>query len=215
MKMIKLSQACRLLAAILLACQIWLLPQVMYAETAHLGPGLYMAGVPTEQFQYFAAPDGYGRQRAANWCWAASIQMVLNYHGLYITQEEIVTRIYGKLIDQPGEPAQILQALSGWAPDMRGRYSAIVADPYSISEAALVSDLAYRWPLIVGLKGDPVGHAYVLTAVNYEVDSQNNPNIKSVVLRNPWPGGPSREVMNWKEFMSRLTFATRVRVLRN
>ena len=204
----------RLIIAIILACQIWFLPQTTFAEMTQIGPGRYVAGIPSGQFQYFAAPEGYGRQRSANWCWAACIQMVLNYHGLYVTQEEIVTRIYGQLVDQPGQPEQILQALSGWAPDLRGRYSAIIADTYSITGPSLVSDLAYRWPLIVGLRGDPVGHAYVLTAVTYEVDAWNNPIFKSVVLRNPWPDSPSREEMRWEEFISRVTFATRVHVVR-
>jgi len=210
----KLSWAYRLLIAIFLVCQVVLSPHA-FAETAHLGPGFDMAGVPTNQFQYFASPEDYGRQRADNWCWAACIQMVLNYHGIYVTQEEIVTRIYGKAVDQPGQPEQILQALSGWAPDTRGRYSTIVADPYLINGSSLVSDLTYRWPLIVGLRGNPVGHACVLTAVTYKVDMHNRPIIKSVVLRNPWPGSPSREEMSWKEFMSRVTFATRVHVVRN
>jgi len=199
----------------ILTCQICFLPYPAFAEIAQIRPGLYTVGIPSDQFQYFAAPETTGRQRSANWCWAASIQMVLNYHGLYVTQEEIVTRIYGQLVDQPGQPEQILQALSGWAPDTRGRYSTIIAEPYSISGPSLVTDLVYRWPLIVGLKGESIGHAYVLTAVTYEVDRFNNPIFKSVVLRNPWPNSPSREEMSWDDFMSRVMFATRVHVVRN
>jgi len=205
----------RLLIPLILASQIWILPHAGFAELTQIGPGRYVAGILSDQFQYFAAPEDNGRQRSANWCWAACIQMVLNYHGLYVTQEDIVTRIYGQLVDQPGQPEQILQALSGWAPDTRGRYSTILAEPYSITATSLVSDLAYRWPLIIGLRGEPVGHAYVLTAVTYEVDTWNNPVFRSVVLRNPWPGSPSREEMSWEEFRSRVMFATRVHVVRN
>lgn len=210
----KCRQFRRVSVAIILFFQVWFLPQAVFAETVRVGPGLYMAGIPSEQFQYFAAPESAGRQRAANWCWAASIQMVLNYHGIYVTQEQIVSRVFGKLVDQPGQPEQILQALSGWAPNVRGGYSAIVAEPYSITASTLVNDLAYRCPLIVGLKGQPVGHAYVLTAVTYGLDARNNPIFKSVVLRDPWPNRPSREEMSWDEFMSRVAFATRVHVVR-
>lgn len=211
----KRMRSSRLLLAVILVCQFWFLPQAAFADITQIGPGLYAAGIPSEQFRYFAAPDGFGRQRSANWCWAACIQMVLNYHGLYVSQEEIVTRIYGQLVDQPGRPEQILQALSGWAPDTRGRYSTILAETYSITGPSLVNDLIHRWPLIVGLRGENVGHAYVLTAATYEVDSSNNPIFRSVVLRNPWPDSPSREEMSWEEFISRVTFATRVHVVRN
>ena len=204
----------RYLLISLLAFMLLFSPSAVFAEMAEIAPGIYMAGIPTDQFQYFAAPEGYGRQRSANWCWAASIQMVLNYHGLYVTQEAIVAKVYGQLVDQPAQPEQIIQALNGWAPDVRGRYSAVMADPYSISGPTLVYDLTYRWPLIVGLRGDPIGHAYVLTAITYRVDARNNPIIQTVVLRNPWPSSPSREEMTWNEFSSRVMFATRVHVAR-
>lgn len=206
----------RIFFAILFSIQLWLPPHVTFAEVMQIGPGLYMAGIPSNQFQFFAAPESYGRQRSENWCWAACIQMVLNYHGLYVTQEQIVAKVFGELIDHPGSPEQIVAALSGWAPDIRGRYSSIVADPYNINGPSLVTDLAYRWPLIIGLqnRNNPVGHAYVLTAVTYMVDQNNNPIFQTVVLRNPWPGDQSREEISWDEFSSRVMFATRVHVIR-
>ncbi|MGH7602471.1 MAG: C39 family peptidase [Gemmatimonadaceae bacterium] len=37
----------------------------------------------------------YAEQANSNWCWAASIQMILNYYGISIKQQEIVGRSYG------------------------------------------------------------------------------------------------------------------------
>ena len=184
------------------------------AEMAQIGNGIYMAGIPTDQLQYFSAPEGYGRQRSANWCWAACIQMVLNFHGLPVTQEEIVQKVYGQLIDQPANPEQIIYALNGWGVDIAGRPSVVQAVPYNIDGPSIVRDLAYRWPLIVGLRGEPVGHAYVMTAVTYGVDQMNNPLFRSVVLRDPWPGNESRIEISWPEFLERAMFMTRVYVLR-
>lgn len=189
-----------------------------YSDIRQLGPNYFIAGVPTDQFQFFAAPEFAGRQRQANWCWAACIQMVLNYHGLYVTQEQIVSRIYGWQVDRPGTLEQVLYALSGWAPDVRGRFSSIVASPYIMSGSDIVQDLAYRWPLIVGLRGKrpgDIGHAYVLTAVYYSVDPYNRPLFDKVVLRDPWPTNASRQEMSWYEFQSRLMFAARVYVIRH
>lgn len=201
--------------AVFVLVTVALTPSVGLADLQRLGPNFFVAGVPSGQFEYFAAPALGGRQRQSNWCWAASVQMVLNYHGLYVTQEQIVQRIYGGQVDLPAQPAQILAALSGWAPDARGRYSAIYASPYTFSGSQIVQDLAYRWPIIVGLANpNGGGHAVVLTAVYYSVDQWNNPIFQRVVIRDPWPGNPSRQEMSWGEFQQRLTFMAHVQVQR-
>lgn len=187
------------------------------ADTQEIQPGIYVSGVPTEEFVYFAAPESGGRQMQSNWCWAACIQMVLNYHGLYISQEQIVSRVYGGLVDRPAVPAQIMSALSGWAPDVRGRYSAIYADSTNISEATVIDDLHRRWPLIVGLgslRPGEQGHAFVLTGVVYQFDAYNQPVLIQVILRDPFPGNRSRIEMGSEEFFARLQFAARIYVER-
>jgi hypothetical protein len=187
-----------------------------WADREQIGPREFVAGVPTQQFVDFAAPQGQGRQRMENWCWAACIQMVLNYHGLYISQEQIVSRVFGGMVDAPGSPQQIMAALQGWAPDSRGRFSQIEADSRNVDPASVIQDLEYRWPLIVGLRGlqGPTGHAYVLTAVYYHLDNYNQPIIYRVVLRDPYPTKSSRVEMSMEEFLNRCTFATRVHVRR-
>jgi len=34
-----------------------------------LGPGIWVAGIPSNEFEYFAAPQTDGHQRQSNWCW--------------------------------------------------------------------------------------------------------------------------------------------------
>lgn len=127
---------------------------------------MYVAGIPTDEFEYFAAPQNAGRQRGFQWCWAACVQMVLNFHGLYVQQEEVVQRVFGASYDSAANLQQILYALRGWGPDTRGRFSQIYAIPYVQNNTQLVTDLANKWPLVVGFAGRPIGHACVLTAVN-------------------------------------------------
>lgn len=185
------------------------------ADKTQIGPDTYVAGVPSEQFVHFAAAEGAGRQRMQNWCWAACVQMVLNYHGLYVKQEDIVARVFGGAVDRPAGPKEILYALQGWAPDSRGRTSSVEADNRNLDPASVVQDLEYRWPLIVGLSGaGNTGHAYVLTAVYYKVLQGSPPIILRVVLRDPYPTKSSRLEMNMDEFIQRCTFATRVHVRR-
>lgn len=185
------------------------------ADRVQIGPRDYVAGVLSDQFTHFAAPESTGRQRMHNWCWAACVQMVLNYHGLYVNQEQIVQRIFGTTVDRPAGPTQILAALQGWAPDARGRFSQIEADSRHLDPGSVLQDLEYRWPLIVGLSGQGnTGHAYVMTAAYYQLDPQGMPRIYRVILRDPYPERNSRIEMPIDEFMARCTFATRVHVRR-
>lgn len=177
----------------------------------------FVVGVPSEQFTHFAAPEGAGRQRMANWCWAACIQMVLNYHGLSVTQEAIVQQVFGTQVDRPAQPQEIMTALRGWAPDTRGRYSEIIADNANLDAASIIQDLEYRWPLIVGLSGaapGQQGHAYVLTGAYYALNQYDQPVIYKVVLRDPFPTQLSRLEMSAEDFLPRCAFATRVHVRR-
>ena len=185
------------------------------ADVQQLNQNYFVAGIQSNQFEYFVSPETFGRQRQSNWCWAASIQMILNYHGLYVQQEQIVQKIYGDRVDRPANSNQILAALSGWLPDTRGRYSAIQASSYVLSGSQVIQDLANKWPLVVGLENPGGGgHAVVLTAAKYSVDRFNNPIFHSVVIRDPWPGNLSRQELSWDEFQSRLIFIARVYVQR-
>lgn len=191
----------------------FLLVAIASSSKAHwerLESNYFVAGVPTNQFQYFEA-----RQRKANWCWAATVQMVLNFHGLYVSQEQVVDRIFRQQVNEGATPDQILEALHGWAPDYRGRFSAITSTPYIFSDADLVNDLTDCWPLIVGLKnGDESGHTYVLTAVYYRLDRNRRPILDKVILRDPWPSNKSKQEWSWDKVQPNLTFAARIRVFR-
>ena len=201
---------------LLIAC-LCFLPNTSAGQSGpsivRIGPNLYEAGIPSAEFEFFAAPRIQGRQRQQNWCWAAAIQMVLNYHGLRVTQEQVVARVFGGVIDKPGLPEDIMTALSGRAFDVHGYRRKISASPVIHKGSEIVWDLAYRWPLIVGLKGVPVSHAYVLTGVKYSANPlTNEPMFHSVLLRDPWPGKRSRQEIRWDVFRSRLIFITKVRV---
>ena len=60
------------------------------------------------------------------------------------------------------------------------------------------------------MAGEPIGHAYVLTAVYYSVNQYNQPIFDKVVLRDPWPDSPSLQEMPRQEFQSKLILAVKV-----
>jgi hypothetical protein len=195
---------------------LWMsLVSAAFAEIQQVAPGVFEAGVFSRDFEIVRAQaPSQLRQELQNWCWAASIEMVLRFHGVNVSQRDIVQQVFGAQVDRPAGAEQILYALNGWRIDRSGRRFTVVADPYVVSGWQLIEDLAYRWPLIVGLYGEPVGHAYVLTAVRYSIDPWGRPFFHSVVLRDPWPGSPHRQEWSWVDFQSRLMFMARVRVSR-
>ena len=181
-----------------------------------LGPNYFRAGVPTSEFDNRAAERVTGNQRQANWCWAACSQMVLNYHGLYVSQEQIVARIYGRLVDRPADESQIKTALSGWAPNVQGGRSNIYCQSRLTSINEITEALAYKWPLIVGLRNPNggVGHAYVMTAIYYSTDQYNNTIPEKVVLRDPMPGIDGTIEVSWEQFSNNVMMAMKVWVSR-
>jgi len=182
---------------------------------SQIGLNQYRAGVPSNEFEFFAAPQYQGRQRQSMWCWAACIQMILNYHGLYVSQEQIVQRAFGQLVNSPAFLNQMLLALSGWAPDTRGRASTIHATLLGATPAQIVADLSNNWPLIVGFRGSPIGHACVLTAVEYmQFFFPGIPFITKAICRDPWPGNFSKQWALWAYFQFRSAYLVRVWVNR-
>ena len=146
-------------------------------------------GIPSSVMNFFVAD-----QEDSNWCWAASIQMVLNYYGVNITQPQIVARTYDLNPNDPlpnwtGSFSAITANLNNWNIDGSGK-------PYIVSAslnfgaptpAVLIQELSRGHPVIVGYKSGPnSGHAVVITAANYDM-SPAGPIIQSVVARDPWP----------------------------
>jgi hypothetical protein len=179
------------------------------ADVVQTSPGVFVAGVRTENFQYVAAE---GRQHSPNWCWAACIQMVLQYHGLEVSQEQIVQKVYGGLVDRPANGPQIIYALNGWMPDGEGHAARVRATSYGVSEQTVIDDLVHARPLIVGMHGWSGNHAYVLTAISFSKDAYGGVHPLGVVLRDPWPNSMSRQEWPWQQFAPRVNFVARVQV---
>lgn len=146
-------------------------------------------GIRSQNINFFSAS-----QRNSQWCWAASIQMVLNYYGVDISQEQIVARTYGSdpygnLPNWSGSFQAITVNLNNWGVDNSGRQYRVMA---SVNEGAptpaiLLKELSQGRPIIVGYRsGANSGHAVVITAAKFS-PSKNGPFIHSVVVRDPWP----------------------------
>ena len=179
-----------------------------------IGPNLYWVGIPTEEFNSIQARSmNAGKQMQSNWCWAASIQMVLNYHGLFTDQIHIVKRLYGHTLQNgTATEDQILMSLSNWSQFQQGKSYKVIAESGPSSVHAIVQELANKWPLIVGVKTLEGGHALVLTGIIYQVTPSGELQPRSVELRDPWPGIPSQQELSWNRFEKACTSLIRVSV---
>ena len=146
-------------------------------------------GIPDSQFDYNAAS-----QKSKQWCWAASIQMILNYYGVDINQEQVVARSYGidengNLPDWPASFNLITENLNGWEIDSNGRQHLLhaVMGYGPPAPADLINELSNGKPVIVAYRSGPgSSHAVVITGLSY-IDSPDGPLVRSITVRDPWP----------------------------
>lgn len=161
--------------------------------------GVYWAAVKTNYFV-----ESVARQEEDHWCWAACVQMVLNYQGVDVDQEEIVRRALGSRINRGGTAFDIQRGANGWNTGTH-TICACVDYPENVSPQTFIKDLIDKYPLIIGLEmpGQSDGHAYVLTGISFREENGSYQPIE-VILRNPWPTAPSKEKLPWSEFRQRV-----------
>jgi ABC-type bacteriocin/lantibiotic exporter with double-glycine peptidase domain len=134
--------------------------------------------------------DVYAIQEHSKWCWAACIEMVFTYWGHPIDQEEIVQRTWGRIVDMPAQPYQIIAALNRSWIDRDGNRFRSSGDVFSATGATAAQDLARDMPLIVG----SFGHAMVLTAIAYNRAPNSQGQVTGAMVRDPWPWNGRREL---------------------
>ena len=127
------------------------------------------------------------------WCWAATAQIVLNYYGIDIEQEQIVERIYqkdeyGELPDSGITLNTIHKCLNYSDIDNSGTKYKVEATigKGPPTAAMLIEQLAKKKPVIVGYETGLGGHIVVITAVSY-IETSNGFKIASIVVRDPMP----------------------------
>jgi len=129
------------------------------------GTDLYWAAVKAQYFKSSVA-----RQKEDHWCWAACVQMVLNYQGVSVSQDEIVKRSFGSIINKGGNTYDIQSGANGWRTGSH-TISASIGSYSSFSAESIINDLRDKYPLIVGLEMpyQVDGHAYVLTGISFKI----------------------------------------------
>lgn len=161
-----------------------------FADWTLVGPKTYIVGIPRSYIHAWAQPRRLGRQKESNWCWAASVAMVLNFSHVPVTQEQIVKRMFGRDVNKPANMIQIMQAIDGWRSHYQGNEVVVTAFLEPSSEQIL-HDLYLNYPVILALKvGDKIGHAVVVTAAKF-TEVGGHKQVDYFLVRDPWPNNPS------------------------
>lgn len=138
------------------------------------------------------AESAFMSQLQSEWCWAASISMVLSYYQHPVSQARIVADVYGAPENIPAFSGfTIARELNRcWMDDLGVPFQSTVTAAYdtqaginAITNQQIIAELDRGHPLVIGART----HAMVLTAIEY-YQTPLGPNIVAAGVFDPWPG---------------------------
>ncbi len=151
----------------------------------------------------------YSEQQNPEWCWAANVQLVLNYYGARVSQEDIIKRSFGvhnpydNLPKWDKEFKNITSRLNGWVIHYnKDRYFFHIKLVYgSPSPELLLKELKNSSPVIFAdsINADSV-RPIVITAVGF-LPGYYGPVIKELMVRDVMPNNPDNsknQINKWK-----------------
>lgn len=137
----------------------------------------------------------YQHQLQSQWCWAACISMLFRYYGHPVSQQRIVSEVYGVPANMPAMAGIVMarQLNRRWVDDNGKAFTSQLTAAYdfdaqvnTVSNAWLANELNQNHPIVIGTGS----HAVVVTAMQY-YETAGGPNVVSVGVFDPWPGvGP-------------------------
>lgn len=164
-----------------------------YVPTA-LGPVPdYISQVDFDEFQQ----EAYQSQENTEWCWAACLSMVFSFYHHPVSQEKIVSDVFGQDVNLPaGSGATVARLLNReWTDDNGKHFHAKLtaaydfdAGFYDLNNARLAHELDQNHPVIIAAGT----HAMVLTAMEYTGSPTLPANVLSCGVFDPWPGRGAR-----------------------
>jgi len=119
--------------------------------------------------------------------------MTLNYYDIPCTQEDVVMKTYGTLINYPARDLyQIAQYLNGWGVTQHGKKVIVQAEAYDenvfVPFKNIIAEIQAGKPFIIGVRNpDYSGHVVVCYGVDW-VNSYQGPWVNTFYVYDPWPG---------------------------
>lgn len=155
-----------------------------HSEGGRIGnSGIYWTAVKTSYFREFVA-----RQEEDYWCWAACVQMVLNYQGVNVDQKDVARRAEELRINEGGTAYDIQRAADGWN---TGNHviAARVDNPRYVTAQTFITDLIDKYPLIIGLDMSGLWdmHTFSLEYLSGNLEAHINQSRSSYRIRGLHP----------------------------
>lgn len=165
------------------------------------GETLVQVGVSSGSWSHI-----YSSQRASQWCWAASLQMLFASSDYYVDQTTIVRTAYGRVVNLPAFSARVIAALSNrdWVDEDGNEFSSRLVAAYdfyagvaAINDAMILESLSQEQPMVVCNRS----HAMLAIGATFR-DTQFGPQILDVAVFDPWPGRGLRGADRPGEFLA-------------
>jgi hypothetical protein len=136
-------------------------------------------------------------QAASNWCWAASISMVLRRYGVTVPQEAVVKAGLGAPANEKVRPEAITDLLNRSWRDAAGRAVQVVSSAMpswwrqqGVVAPDVLDDLHHDKPLVLAVQE----HAMVLVQVVYERSAGQPVRLLQALVLDPAGGGGLRNL---------------------
>lgn len=144
-------------------------------------------------------------QQMSEWCWAATIANLFTFSGHPVRQDEIVSAVYGGIVNMPsGNPAVLSAILNNatlvddnrvaFSSHLEGLYDA-VNGVFGLSNDEIRDSLLQNRPLVLGTSQ----HAMLLVGMAYVEADGHVTAVEEVQVWDPWPVGGGLRNLNASE----------------
>jgi hypothetical protein len=150
-------------------------------------------------------------QIKSNWCWASAISMLLRFHQVRVSQEDLVRSLFnGDTPDTPATDDQMVYVLNLQYANIHGitiqsSCRQKQGPPFDqVFLQLIIRELNNQWPLILAVKPrtGATGHAYVLVQIAYNLDENNQIVPISLTLLDPWKDNLRIKPMPWQDVIN-------------
>jgi len=145
----------------------------------------------------------YHRQQTLFWCWASSAEMVLSYEGIKLGQDAIVTNIKGFPQNATGNPSEMIRSTNRIFNDVNN-IPTVISGQYIIGAplvTVLYNQLKSKRPVILTYSaGQSMGHAVVLTGIDYKLRQDNSLEITKFYIFDPFAYKPQLDNFGRQKF---------------
>lgn len=177
------------------------------ANIKRIGQSTFSVGAYDHPFRYERVVANAGTPPTLNADWAACIMMVLNYNGLNVQQDQILSLNNNRVSEALNAPQDLMFAVNRTSPHDWGDDSKIYTATATLDADVIFDELSAGRPLILGTGAVGMeGRAFVLTAMTYTIKFDANGQQtgiipQTVTIRDPWPQALASRVVNWQDFV--------------